>query len=232
MNRKYLTVPALTSAIAVSWLALPTLAQSAAAPDKPGATATTADKSDSAAQAAMRFSKDGNSAIRDIAAARVAIFNGDPNGAINLVGRAKILVGKAEEEAPTFTVKTSESVAGKYLGASTETATAKWVPIDGELVLADDFVATPEKAAHIKTANEHFKSGKSKEALEELRLGEIAVSYRRVWMPLAPTYKHIEQATKLLGEHKYYEANLALKAVDDNLTVDSVSLIELPKKQS
>ena len=47
------------------------------------------------------------------------------------------------------------------------------VPIDGQVVLAHDFVPTPEKQAHIKEANEHFKNGKPKEALDELRIGEI-----------------------------------------------------------
>lgn len=44
--------------------------------------------------------------------------------------------------------------------------------------------------------------------------------------------ENIDQATKLREEHKYYEANLALKAIDDSLSVDSVSLTELAKKHS
>lgn len=127
-------------------------------------------------------------------------------------------------------MKTTESVEGKNIGATSETEKAQMVPVDGQVVLADDFVATPEKQARINKANEHFKNGKKKEALEELRLGEIEVNYSRVWMPLASASKHIEQATKLMNDHKYYEANLALKAISDSLIVDSVNLTELPKK--
>ena len=51
-------------------------------------------------------------------------------------------------------------------------------------------------------------------------------------MPLASTAKHLDQAIKLMNDHKYYEANLALKAVSDSITTDSVTLTEVPKKHS
>jgi hypothetical protein len=106
------------------------------------------------------------------------------------------------------------------------------VPVDGELVLAEDFVPTPEKRARIDKANEHFRNGKAKEALEELRLGDIGVLYSRAWMPLASASKRLEQATKLMDDHKYYEANLALKAIGDSITTDSVILNESIKTKS
>lgn len=58
------------------------------------------------------------------------------------------------------------------------------------------------------------------------------MNYSRVLIPLASTSKHIEQAMKLIDDHKCYEANLALKAISDSLRVDLVNLTELPKKQS
>ena len=58
------------------------------------------------------------------------------------------------------------------------------------------------------------------------------MNYSRVLSPLASTSKHIEQAMKLIDDHKCYEANLALKAISDSLRVDLVNLTELPKKQS
>lgn len=58
------------------------------------------------------------------------------------------------------------------------------------------------------------------------------MNYSRVLSPLASTSKHIEQAIKLIDDHKCYEANLALKAISDSLRVDLVNLTELPKKQS
>jgi len=45
-------------------------------------------------------------------------------------------------------------------------------------------------------------------------------------MPLKATAKHVDTAISLLKEHKYYEANLALKAAEDGLITDTVLLAE------
>jgi hypothetical protein len=52
------------------------------------------------------------------------------------------------------------------------------------------------------------------------------VMYTRAWMPLAAATKHLDQATLFMDDHKYYEANLALKAIGDSITVDSVAINE------
>ena len=54
--------------------------------------------------------------------------------------------------------------------------------------------------------------------------------YNRVWMPLVSTKTHLADATKLMDDHKYYEANLALKAVGDSLQMDTVDLAGTPVK--
>lgn len=233
MTKGQLTVSALALAFASSLLAYPTLAQNTATTpntSKPTATAATTATQDS--QAVMKFSQDGQNAIREVNGARVAIFDGNPKLASALLTKAKASVAKAADEAPTFKVKVTTTVAGKDLGTMSETDKAALVPVDGQLMLADDFVSTPEKQSRIKNANEHFKNGKNKEALEELRLGDIEVMYKRVWMPIASASKHIDQAMTLMDNHKYYEANLALKAITDSLTVDSVKLTEALKAKS
>lgn len=223
------------SALAVSLLAYPGFAQNAAsAPAVSAASATAAaDKTapknaDASGAALMKFSQDGNDAVREITAARVAIFDANTKGAADLLNKAKASMAKAEADAPSFDVKTTVSVGGKNLGTTSDNEKAQLVPVDGQLVLADDFVSTPEKAAHINKANEHLRNGKKEEALKELRLGEVAVMYNRAWLPIAATVKHLDQAKKLMDEHKYYEANLALKAIGDGMTFDSVTLTEAP----
>jgi hypothetical protein len=63
-----------------------------------------------------------------------------------------------------------------------------------------------------------------------LRLGDIDVNYTRLCMPMASSRERLEQAIRLTRDGKFDEANLALKAIEDNLFVDSVNIIELPKK--
>lgn len=248
MNGKLLASSAAALALASSLFALPASAESAKNAPKPAAN-TTAPAATTTAPAAvadakadakseaksealsiMRYSEDGGRAIREIGAARVAIFNGDTKLASELIIRAKASVAKAEQEAPTFKVQNEES--GKAAGAASETVKAPMVPVDGDLVLAEDFVPTPDKRARIEKANEHFKNGNAKDALEELRLGDIAVMYTRAWMPLAAAAKHLDQAVKYMDAQKYYEANLSLKAIGDSITVDSVAINEAVKPKS
>jgi hypothetical protein len=237
MNGKYLASTAFAAVLASSLLALPAAAESAKSAPKPTATTSApaaastsapAAKSDASSDALsiMRYSQDGSRAIRQIGLARVAIFNGDPKLASDLIAKAKASVAKAEQEAPTFMVKVSDVANGKVVDTKSETAKAQMVPVDGDLVLAEDFVPTPEKRARIDKANEHFRNGRAKEALEELRLGDISVMYNRAWMPLASATKRLDQATKFMDDHKYYEANLALKAIGDSITMDSVAINE------
>lgn len=226
MKTRNLTSPALTLLFTALLASLPAAAQVSPGAGKPNAEAKTAP----AAQAAAKFSDEGKSALRDIEAARLAIFSGDPKLAIEMITKAKTGVAKAELEAPSFMIKPSAMGVGGAPTAKPETTKAEMVPVDGQLVLADDFVATPEKQTHIANANEHFKNGKHEEALKELRLADVEVMYDRLWLPLASTYKRLDQASKLMDEHKYYEANLALKGIGDSLTIETIVLTGAPKK--
>ena len=58
------------------------------------------------------------------------------------------------------------------------------------------------------------------------------MTYSRVMMPLTATKKCLADAIKLADEHKYYEANLSLKAAEDGVIVDSVSLADTPQDKS
>jgi len=227
MKLSTLAVPA----VALATLS-PLIAYSAAehAGDKTAKPAISAAAKPSAQeQALFKFSEAGHSAMRDIRGARSAVFNGEPKLAIKLMGSAKTLVAQAEKEAPVFDTTSTMVVGGKVVGTTSDRRELKSVPVDGQLVLADDLVMTPEKKAHIDKANEHIKKGEHAKAREELRLGEIDMTYSRSWMPIEQSKKHLEQAIKLAGDGKYYEANLALKAIEDGVSTDSVDLRDLPK---
>lgn len=103
------------------------------------------------------------------------------------------------------------------------------VPVDAQIVSADDYVMTSEKQAHINKANEHLRKGDQAKALEELRLGDVEVSFSRTWIPIAQSERQVDQAIKLADAGKYYEANLALKAIEDSATVDTATVVNLPK---
>lgn len=209
----------LAGILASSLLCLPAVAE----------TSNGAAKSNNAApdaQSILKFSEDGNTALRDIEAARIAIFTGEPSSATAMIAKARSDLAKAEQAAELIVANAHAAKAGAKPAAP---AKIDMIPVDGQLVLADDFVPTAEKQSHIAAANEKFKNGKRDEGLKELRLGEVQIVYNRLWMPVASALKHLDQATSFLADHKYYEANLALKAIGDGLTVESMSLNETPK---
>lgn len=165
-------------------------------------------------------------AIRD---ARLAIFDCEPKHSMKMMESAKAFLGQAQKDAPVFKMSSKGMVGGKAVETTSESRKVQRVPVDGQITLADDFVTTPEKQVHVDKANEHLKKGDQAKALEELRLGEIDVNYTRIWMPIASAERHLDQAVKLASAGKYYEANLALKAIEDSMTVDSITLSDLPK---
>jgi hypothetical protein len=162
-------------------------------------------------KADMKVSQDGYNAMRAIHEARMAIFNGEPKGCEKMITKAGQDLAKAAKDESVAKVKED------------------MIPIDGSLALSDAFVPTEEKAKHIAKANEHLKAGDAKKGLEELKLGEIDVNFSRVLMPLGTTQKRLTDAEGLAKGGKYYECNLALKAAEDAVVLDSVSLLEFPK---
>jgi len=161
--------------------------------------------------AAMKVSEDGFKAMRAMHAARMAIFNGDVKLCEETLKEANAALDMAAKDEAVAKMKTD------------------LIPIDGSLALADTFVPSEKKAGHIAKANEHIKKGEPEKGIEELRLGEIEINFSRVLMPMGATKKRLAEAMGLAKEHKYYESNLALKAAEDGLELDSVSLFDFPK---
>ncbi|MCB1504266.1 MAG: YfdX family protein [Hyphomicrobiaceae bacterium] len=166
----------------------------------------------------MKLSDDGFATLRDVRSARVAIFNGNPDQASKNVEAATMDLGKASADVKAYVGRTNGSK-----GAD------EWIPIDGTIDIADNFVLDAKKGEHVTKANEHFKKGEKQQAVEQLKLAEIDVNYTRLLMPVKATADHVEAAKKLIGEKKYYEANLALKAAEDGIVIDSVALVDIPK---
>jgi hypothetical protein len=218
-----------TSAFALimcSVLTYPALAQ-AAEEVKPPPTSNATPTAGPRDKAMRQFSQAGHSAMINIGDARLAIFNGEPKAAMKLMESAKTFLAQADKDAPSTGGLTTGDNA-KPGAMDTMGPKMRSVPVDGQLALADDFVMTPEKKVHVDKANESFKKGDHATGLEELRLGAIDVNYTRWWLPIAQTETHLEQAMKLANESKYYEANLALKAIEDSVTMDSISFSDLP----
>ena len=151
--------------------------------------------------AAERISEQGLYAMRDVQVARLALFHGDPEKAKELTNEASALLSDDSTEWAKF------AKPGKKTNVND-----------------DQYVATPEKEAAIKIANEKMAKGDKKGAMEELRLAGVGVMENQYLMPLKQTRNALADAQKLLDKKQYYEANLALKGAEDGIIVDSEAL--------
>lgn len=166
----------------------------------------------------VKVSEDALMSMRDLHGARLAIFNGQPERARTFVDAAVARIGAAVQDAEKFALDTKAPKADD-----------SYVPFDASLTVLNDFEPTAENEKHIAKANEHLHKGEQKDAIEALKLAEIDVAVTASMIPVKFAKEHIDQAAKLVGERKYYEANLALKAVDDEVVVQTFAIDAVPK---
>jgi len=174
--------------------------------------------------------QEGYLAEHEASMARLAIFDGQPKEAQQLIEQAKANLAKAETHAPkvTITVKAVEKMGKKTIDSTKTQDTTDYIPINAYLGVSEDFVASPENMAKIKKANEHLRKGEHKKALEVLKDADTGVSVTQELMPLKSTVAGVNRSLKLMKQHKYYEANLALKGAIDGVVSDTVLLYEPP----
>lgn len=175
-----------------------------------------------------KVSQEGYMAMQEAGFARVAIFDGQLKEAQDLIKNAQDHLKAAKENAPelTVTVKAVEKSGDKTLDSAEITETNDLVPINVGLTMAEDFVATPEKTEKIKKAGGQMMKGNHTKAHEILKGEGIGVSVTRLLMPLDFVSSQVDKASDLFNDHKYYEANIALKKAADSLIVDTVVYYE------
>lgn len=169
----------------------------------------------------IKVSEDALMSMRNVHGARLAIFNGLPERAQTYVDAAVTRIGA--------TVKDADKYA---LDIKAPKADDRYIPFDASLTVMDTYKPSLEREKHIAKANEHLHKGEKKEAMEVLKLGAIDIAANTSLVPAKFAKEHIEEAAKLLSEGKYYEANLALKAVDDAIVVETYAMDAIPKPKA
>ncbi len=189
-----------------------------------------------------KLSRDGAEGFRDLQLTRLAIFEANPSQAKDMIGKAQAAFGKAKTDEAVFTraeadLKTPADLAGHKGTSQAATAQARpaskdqvaWVPVDAQLVLGDDFVATPAKASAVTEANKNLAQGDQKGALDKLKLAHVDVNFTMAVLPLNKTLTDVDQAATLIGQGKYYEANAVLKTAQDGMRFDVIDAIATPQ---
>lgn len=100
----------------------------------------------------------------------------------------------------------------------------QYIVINASVGISESYVATPEKEAAIKIANEKWRKGIKRAQWKSFALAGVGVMENQYLMPLKQTRNALADAQKLLDKKQYYEANLALKGAEDGIIVDSEAL--------
>jgi hypothetical protein len=170
----------------------------------------------------IKVSEDAAMTVRDLRGARLAIFNGTPSMAQVYTDAAAKRAEAALKDVERYALDIK-----KPLKDGDE-----YVPFNASLVVAESFVPDAAKSKDIAKANKHLHKGETKKAMEALKLGGIDVALTTELVPLKWAKSHVDDAARLIGEGKYYEANLALKAVDDAVVIETFDVYALPKTKS
>jgi len=218
MNRNQLLATAVVAALSTG-LATSGMMPAFGADD----TMTSAEAPAPAEKHLIEVSDDALMTMRDVRSARLAIFNGLPLEAQTYADAATVRIAATIKDAEKYAVDTKNPPADD---------TDTYVPFDASLTIADTFVPTEETMKQIEKANEHLHKGEKNEAIEALKLGEVDVAVSAGLVPVKLAKKEIDTAAKLIGERKYYEANLALKKVEDAVVIETFVTDAVAKKES
>jgi hypothetical protein len=181
-----------------------------------------------------KVSQQGALAFRAIHLARRAIYSADPTLAKEDIDEAVKALSKAQTDSAILEkaeadLKPPKGAPAPAGGEAPSTEKIKWLPFDGTMAVADDFVATPEATKAVAEANGHLAKGEKKAALEKLKLARIDLVFTTALAPLDKTIAGVNEAKTDIDQGKYYEANAALRKVEDSVRYDTTSVIATPE---
>ena len=185
---------------------------------KPAAQTAEADAKASTDKKLVQTVDEAFSAMGEVRAARLALFDGAPEQASRYLTDAAGNLKKAEAQMPAKAIK--DKKAAKEGDA--------YVPFYSSLTLDETFRPDETQKASIAKAGDHLAKGDQKAAAEVLKAASVDVTVQTAMIPARETLDNVQKAASLIGEKKYYEANLALKAVEDSVQVDRYSADNLP----
>ncbi len=168
----------------------------------------------------MKTSEEVFGALRDVRSARMAIFNGDIDQASSLVANASRGFDAADARIAALGIRNPKDDADNVT----------YVPFQMAMGVAEDFVPSEDTAAPLQQANEHLAKGDQKQAAEVLKSADIDVTVTAAMAPIDQSVAKTKDAAALIRDGKYYEANLALKDIEDSIVVEAYAIDAIPSQ--
>ena len=206
----------------------------------------------------MKTVNEAYEALREVRAARMAIFNGHPEAAKKLVEDARKNLEEAQSLVERFEVPTGSSSGGQQGGSqqqassqqgsgqgsqqqdSSQQASAsgsssgssssngsssgspsgggpRYLPVDVSMIIAEGYLIPAQERQALREANMRLMRGDRVGAARVLRDASIEVLIDASLIPADQSLEHVRKASELMNEDKPYEANMALKAIEDSI---------------
>lgn len=162
---------------------------------------------------------DAYTAMRDVRAARLALFDGQTDMASKMTSDAVAKMQSAVKLEAKWGVPSKSGQKG-----------VTYVPFDSSVALGESFTVTPDNQKAVSKANDQMAKGDAKGAADTLKANNIDVSIAAAMVPAKLSLTHLQDAQKLMKSGNYYEANLALKGVEDGVVIDQWGLNDLPQQ--
>ncbi|MCU4653295.1 YfdX family protein [Roseibacterium sp. SDUM158016] len=155
-------------------------------------------------------------------AARLALFENDIEGAKARIAEAMAEFTEAESTFNDLVLRDTEDPANA----------ARYLPFDMSMALTETFTDTEENRQALQEAAGLMQSGAQDEAVQVLRLAQIDVNVSAAMLPVLETSESLARAQAMIDNGQFFEANLALKDVEDSILVRSFSIDAIPLQGS
>ncbi len=184
-----------------------------------GGTAYAVEKADtaktpqtSAEDGFLDLSKDGITAMRDIRAARIAIFNGETDEALVKIKEAQSAADAAAKQSVKLDKFAGEGPTDLKKGQD-------YVPICSAVSVTETENLSAQHVGRLTKANMALRTGDNAAAAAALKAvpGEIQYSFASV--PLDRLVGDVENAKAQLDKGQFQEANLTLKGIEDSVDI-------------
>lgn len=154
------------------------------------------------------------SVLSDTRAARVALFEGQTDAAIDLVQKA---------------LDTFDAGVADYAVELDDDA-GFGIPVDSSVEFNEGFQPTESNAKVINQAGQLAQQGDSQAAVKTMIEGGIELDFKYAMLPVAPTVVSLNNALDDLQDGSFYEANIALKAIETSLVIEDYGVADTPKQ--
>jgi hypothetical protein len=153
-------------------------------------------------------------------AARLALFENDIEAAKGRLAEARAEFLKSEKDLNDLTIGDTED----------PNNAARYLPFDMSMALTETFTATDENKQALERAYGLMQTGSPDDAVEVLRMASIDVNVSAALLPIVEASEQFEKAQTFIDDGKYYDANLALKAIEDMIVVRTFSIDAIPQQ--